>query len=104
MFFLPVFRRAIRAAHMAASESGTRPLSREFVRGAAKLARQYGALLIFDEVVTAVPDPNIRNISTEGTMSEIFFASLYSNSWNRPVEGPQVFRSSTTCGGSDYVL
>ena len=33
-------------------ESGTRPLSREFVRGAAKLARQYGALLIFDEVVT----------------------------------------------------
>lgn len=33
-------------------ESGTRPLSREFVRGTAKLARQYGALLIFDEVVT----------------------------------------------------
>ena len=62
MFFLPVFRRAIRAAHMAAS----------------------------------VPDPSIRNISTEGTMSEIFFASLYSNSWNRPVEGPQVFRSSMT--------
>ena len=33
-------------------ESGTRPLSREFVRGAAKLARDYGALLVFDEVVT----------------------------------------------------
>ena len=33
-------------------ESGTRPASREFVRGAARLARQYGALLIFDEVVT----------------------------------------------------
>ena len=33
-------------------ESGTRPVSREFVRGAARLARQYGALLIFDEVVT----------------------------------------------------
>ena len=33
-------------------ESGTRPVSKEFVRGAAKLARDYGALLIFDEVVT----------------------------------------------------
>ena len=33
-------------------ESGTRPVSREFVRGAARLARQYGSLLIFDEVVT----------------------------------------------------
>ncbi len=33
-------------------ESGTRPLSREFVRGAAKLARDYGALLVFDEEVT----------------------------------------------------
>ena len=33
-------------------ESGTRPLSREFVRGTAKLARDYGALLVFDEVVT----------------------------------------------------
>ena len=33
-------------------ESGTRPLSREFVRRAAKLARDYGALLVFDEVVT----------------------------------------------------
>ena len=33
-------------------ESGTRPLSREFVRGTARLAREYGALLIFDEVVT----------------------------------------------------
>ena len=33
-------------------ESGTRPLSREFVRGAAKMARDYGALLVFDEVVT----------------------------------------------------
>ncbi|MEA4964761.1 MAG: aminotransferase class III-fold pyridoxal phosphate-dependent enzyme [Oscillospiraceae bacterium] len=33
-------------------ESGTRPVSKEFIRGAARLARQYGALLIFDEVVT----------------------------------------------------
>ena len=33
-------------------ESGTRPLSKEFVRGAARLAREYGALLVFDEVVT----------------------------------------------------
>lgn len=33
-------------------ESGTRPVSKEFVTGAAQLARQYGALLIFDEVVT----------------------------------------------------
>ncbi len=33
-------------------ESGTRPVSKEFVRGAARLARQYGALLVFDEVVT----------------------------------------------------
>lgn len=33
-------------------ESGTWPLSREYVRGAAHLARQYEALLIFDEVVT----------------------------------------------------
>jgi len=33
-------------------ESGTRPLSKEFVRGAAQLTRKYGALLIFDEVVT----------------------------------------------------
>ncbi len=34
-------------------ESGTRPISREFVAGAADLAKKYGALLIFDEVVTA---------------------------------------------------
>ncbi len=33
-------------------ESGTRPLSKEFVLGAARLAHQYGALIIFDEVVT----------------------------------------------------
>lgn len=33
-------------------ESGTRPLSREFCRGAERLARQYGALLICDEVVS----------------------------------------------------
>ncbi len=33
-------------------ESGTRPVSKEFIRGAAALARKYGALLIFDEVVT----------------------------------------------------
>ena len=62
MFFFPVFSRAIRAAHMAAS----------------------------------VPEPSIRNISTEGTRSEIFFASLYSYSWNSPVEGPQVLSSSIT--------
>jgi len=33
-------------------ESGTRPLSKEFLQGAEALAHQYGALLIFDEVVT----------------------------------------------------
>ncbi len=33
-------------------ESGTRPVSREFVQGTERLARKYGALLIFDEVVT----------------------------------------------------
>ncbi len=33
-------------------ESGTRPLSKQFVKGAEALCRKYGALLIFDEVVT----------------------------------------------------
>lgn len=33
-------------------ESGTRPVSKEFIRGCERLAHQYGALLIFDEVVT----------------------------------------------------
>lgn len=33
-------------------ESGTRPLSKEFIKGVERLCRQYGALLIFDEVVT----------------------------------------------------
>ena len=33
-------------------ESGTRPVSKEFVRGAELLAHRYGALLVFDEVVT----------------------------------------------------
>ena len=33
-------------------ESGTRPLSDEFLRGVRSLCDQYGALLIFDEVVT----------------------------------------------------
>lgn len=33
-------------------ESGTRPVSKEFVRGAVELAHKYGALAIFDEVVT----------------------------------------------------
>jgi glutamate-1-semialdehyde 2,1-aminomutase len=33
-------------------ESGTRPVSREFIKGCERLAHQYGALLIFDEVVT----------------------------------------------------
>ena len=33
-------------------ESGTRPVSKEFIKGAESLARKYGALLIFDEVVT----------------------------------------------------
>lgn len=33
-------------------ESGTRPLSKEFIKGAEALCRKYGALLIFDEVVT----------------------------------------------------
>lgn len=34
-------------------ESGTRPLDFEFNRGVEELCRKYGALLIFDEVVTA---------------------------------------------------
>ncbi len=34
-------------------ESGTRPLDMEFNRGVEQLCRKYGALLIFDEVVTA---------------------------------------------------
>ncbi len=33
-------------------ESGTRPVSKEFIQATARLAKQYGALLIFDEVVT----------------------------------------------------
>lgn len=33
-------------------ESGTRPLSKEFIKGAEALCYKYGALLIFDEVVT----------------------------------------------------
>lgn len=33
-------------------ESGTRPVSKEFIQGAERLAHQYGALFIFDEVVT----------------------------------------------------
>lgn len=34
-------------------ESGTRPISSEFIEGARELADKYGALLVFDEVVTA---------------------------------------------------
>lgn len=34
-------------------ESGTRPLHKDFNKGVEKLCRKYGALLIFDEVVTA---------------------------------------------------
>lgn len=34
-------------------ESGTRPIDKEFLLGAQELAHRYGALLIFDEVVTA---------------------------------------------------
>jgi glutamate-1-semialdehyde 2,1-aminomutase len=34
-------------------ESGTRPLDKDFNKGVEKLCRKYGALLIFDEVVTA---------------------------------------------------
>ena len=34
-------------------ESGTRPLDKEFLLGVQELCRKYGALLIFDEVVTA---------------------------------------------------
>ena len=33
-------------------ESGTRPVSREFIKGVERLTHKYGALLIFDEVVT----------------------------------------------------
>jgi glutamate-1-semialdehyde 2,1-aminomutase len=33
-------------------ESGTRPVSKEFIKGVERLAHEYGALLIFDEVVT----------------------------------------------------
>ena len=34
-------------------ESGTRPISTEFVQGIERLCRKYGCMLIFDEVVTA---------------------------------------------------
>ncbi|MDF2539998.1 MAG: aminotransferase class-III [Herbinix sp.] len=34
-------------------ESGTRPVDKDFNKGVEKLCRKYGALLIFDEVVTA---------------------------------------------------
>ncbi len=34
-------------------ESGTRPLDKNFNKGVEKLCRKYGALLVFDEVVTA---------------------------------------------------
>ncbi|NLJ79357.1 MAG: aminotransferase class III-fold pyridoxal phosphate-dependent enzyme, partial [Tissierellia bacterium] len=34
-------------------ESGTRPLDKDFNRGVEELCRKYGALLVFDEVVTA---------------------------------------------------
>ncbi len=34
-------------------ESGTRPVDKDFCKGVEKLCRKYGALLIFDEVVTA---------------------------------------------------
>ena len=34
-------------------ESGTRPLDKDFNKGVEELCRKYGALLIFDEVVTA---------------------------------------------------
>jgi glutamate-1-semialdehyde 2,1-aminomutase len=34
-------------------ESGTRPVDKDFCKGAENLCRKYGALLIFDEVVTA---------------------------------------------------
>lgn len=34
-------------------ESGTRPLDKDFNKGVEKLCRKYGALLVFDEVVTA---------------------------------------------------
>ena len=33
-------------------ESGTRPVSKEFIKGTERLAHKYGALLVFDEVVT----------------------------------------------------
>ena len=33
-------------------ESGTRPVSKAFVKGVEKLCRKYGSLLVFDEVVT----------------------------------------------------
>ena len=33
-------------------ESGTRPLDKDFNKGVERLCRKYGALLIFDEVVT----------------------------------------------------
>lgn len=34
-------------------ESGTRPISKSFIKGVEKLCKDHGALLIFDEVVTA---------------------------------------------------
>ncbi len=44
-------------------ESGTWPVTREFIRGTEELAHKYGALLIFDEVVTGF------RISTGGAQS-----------------------------------
>ena len=44
-------------------ESGTRPVTKEFIRGTEELAHKYGALLIFDEVVTGF------RIGTSGAQS-----------------------------------
>gem|GEM_PF-4009862 len=47
-------------------------------------------------ITASVPEPSMRNISTAGMCEHISLASLSSNSWNRPVEGPTRLSTSIT--------